>query len=63
VRAVGFAESGNEPVIGEEVFKLRVPGMFFWSERSFEEDLLDVVIEDLLGNSTKVCKGVNSTWA
>ena len=55
---VGFAESGNEPVIREKVLKFRIPGVLSGSNCSFDQNLLDVVIEYLIGISTEVLKGV-----
>ena len=58
LRAVGFAEPGNEPMMREEVLELRVPLVITGAERPLEDHGFDVVIQDLLGIPAEVVEGI-----
>jgi len=44
--------------MGEEILKLRISCVLFWSNLSFDEYLPDIVIENLLGDPTKELEGM-----
>jgi len=58
LRVIGFTDAQDKTVVGEEILKLCVPSMILGPDGSFDDDRLDVVVEDFIRNPAKVVKCV-----